>query len=320
LRLVTFFRTRSILRSQSLRLTAIILFLFAMAKAVAQTVPQQEQKSGRDDFRFSVQSQLVEVYATVTKGKQLIPHLKASDFRIAEDGLPVSIDRLDNKDVPLQIALLFDVSESVRDSLKTIQDAVAAFVKSLNSEDRVILILFSSEILTYPQTTDDREPILNEIRNARAGGTTRLHDAMLLAMRYLYGKSGRKAIVCFSDGEDTSGASSRTSVLNAAARCGFPIYTIGAGAGLELDSLKIVLRDFAEVSSGRAFFIQNLRKLREAFAEVAAELHSAYVLNYYTQVPSDGRWHELVVSTIDPDYSVHARRGFFARDLIKEHQ
>jgi VWFA-related protein len=300
--------------------TAILLCLFMTAKTVTPTTPQPEQKPEEGGVMFSVQSQLVEIYATVTKDNQLVPNLKASDFRITEDGLPVSIERLDNQNVPLQIVLLFDVSESIRDSLQTIKEAVVAFVQSLNPEDRVMLVLFSSEIRSYPQTTDDQEPILNEIRNARAGGMTKLHDAMLLGMRYLYGKPGRKAIVCFTDGEDTSGTSSRLTVMNAAAHCGYPIYTIGAGAGLELESLKIILHDFAAISSGRAFFIQNLRKLREAFIEVAAELHSAYVLNYYTRVPSDGRWHDLDVSTIDPVYSVHARKGFYARDPAEEHR
>jgi VWFA-related protein len=130
-------------------------------------------------------------------------------------------------------------------------------------------------------------------------------------------KPGRKAMVCFTDGEDTSGTLSRTEVLNAAARFGFPIYTIGAGAGLELASLQIILRQFAEINSGRAFFIQNVHKLRDAFNEVAAELRSAYVLNYYTRVAPDGRWHDLSVRTTDPEYTVHARKGFFALSALE---
>jgi Ca-activated chloride channel family protein len=295
----------------------IFAFPLIAAMAAAQMIPdvQQEQKS--DPFRISVQSQLVEVFLTVTKGNQWIPNLKVSEFRLSEDGTPVPILRLDNQDVPLQIVLLFDVSESIRDSLNTIQDAVAAFVESLNPEDRVTLVLFSSEIIAHPQTTDDREPILRAIRNARAGGVTRLNDAMLFGMNLLKDKSGRKAIVCFTDGQDTSGTTSRQEVRNAAAQFGLPIYTLGAGAGLELASLKMILRDFAEISGGKAFFIQNLRRLREVFLEVAAELRSAYVLHYYTQAAPDGRWHELRVETIDPKYSVHARKGFFAGDETK---
>jgi len=47
--------------------------------------------------------------------------------------------------------------------------------------------------------------------------------------------------------------------------------------------------------------------------EVATELRSAYVLNYYTRITPDGRWHELSISTIDPGYTVRARKGFFAK-------
>jgi Ca-activated chloride channel family protein len=296
------FNFRRFLFSAAITITCLIVSAFS----IAQTI---------QNFKFSVQSQLVEVYLTVTNGRQLIPHLKASDFKVTEDGMPVSIDRLDNQDVPLQIVLMCDLSESIRESLRSIQDAAVAFVQSMNPEDRVTLILFNSQIRVFPQATDDRKPILNEIRSAQAGGMTKLYDSLLMGMKYLDGKPGRKAIVCLTDGEDTSGTSSRIAVLNAAARYGYPIYTIGTGAGLELSSLKMILRDFAEVNSGRALFIQNIRKLREAFAEIQAELRSAYVLNYYTHIPPDGRWHDLKVTTLDPALEVHSRKGFFATTM-----
>jgi VWFA-related protein len=278
----------------------------------AQGMPGPQQKK-EESFKFSVQSQLVEVYLTVAKGQQLIPNLKASDFKLTEDGMPVPVDRLDSQEVPLQIVLLCDVSESVRSSLKTIQDAAIAFVECLHPRDRIMLVFFNSQIRSFEQTTADREPILREIRNAQAQGTTKLYDAMLLGMHYLEGKPGRKAIVCFTDGQDTSGTSSRTTVMNAAAQSGFPIYAIGSGAAMELTTLKIILRQFAEINSGRAFFIQSIDKLREAFLEVATELRSAYVLNYYTRISPDGRWHELSIRTTDPEYTVRARKGFFAK-------
>ena len=78
-------------------------------------------------------------------------------------------------------------------------------------------------------------------------------------------------------------------------------------------ALKIILKEFAEINSGKAFFIQSVNKLRDVFAEVAGELRSAYVLNYYTRIPPDGRWHDLSISTKDPEFVVHCRRGFFAR-------
>lgn len=283
----------------------------------APNMSQERQENEVETFRIAVRTQLVEVYVSVTKGNQLVPNLQASDFILAEDGLPVTVDRFDNQEVPLHIVLLVDTSESVQDSLGTIQDAAIAFVDSLHKQDRVTLILFNSEIVAFRQLTDDRNPIIQSIKNARAGGTTRLYDSMILGMRQLEGKSGRKAIVCFTDGEDTSGTSSRSDALTTAARHGYPIYTIGAGAGMELSTLKMILQEFADTNGGRAFFIQSLHKLRNTFEDVAAELRSAYVLNYYTRIPPDGSWHDLSVRTVDPQLSVHARKGFFAESAAE---
>lgn len=287
--------------------------MFLICFAPASRGLDEQQNSDGSAFKFSVDSQLVEVYLTVAKGKHLVPNLTVADFQLSEDGMPVPVDHLDNQEVPLQIVLLFDVSESVRDSLETIQDAAVAFVDSLHPQDRVMLVLFNSRIQAFEQTTDDRKPIIREIRRARAQGMTKLYDSMLLGMKYLEGKPGRKAIVCFTDGQDTSGTSSRIAVMNAAAQFGFPIYTIGTGAAMELSTLKTVLREFAEINSGRAFFIQSISRLRDAFIEIATELRSAYVLNYYTRITPDGRWHNLSITTTNPEYTVRARKGFFAR-------
>jgi VWFA-related protein len=288
---------------------AAVLILACCTQSAAQEQGEKEEGA----FKFAVQTQLVEVYVTVTKGKQLIPNLKASDFTLTEDESPVTIDRLDDQEVPLNIVLLVDISQSVQDTLGTIQDAAIAFVNSLHQQDRVTLIFFNSGIVAYQQLTDDRKPIIQQIKSAKAGGMTKLYESMILGMKQLEGKTGRKAIVCFTDGENTSGTSSRADVLNSAARSGYPIYTMGAGAGLELSTLKIILKEFADINGGRAFFIENLGRLRNAFEEAAAELRSAYVLHYYTRIPQDGRWHDLSIQTTDPQYTVHSRKGFFAQ-------
>ncbi len=277
-----------------------------------QAMPAFEHQDNSDYYKFSIRSQLVEIYCTVTENDRLVPNLKLSDFRLAEDGMPVYIDRIDNPDVPLQIVLMLDVSESIKESLNTVQAAATVFLESLNPEDRVVLILFNSAIHAFPQTTDDRELIFKEIKNAQARGGTKLYEALLLGMQYLASKPGRKAIVCFTDGQDTSSKSSRTDALDAAAQLGYPIYVIGAGAALKLTTSKMILNQFAEINSGKAFFIESLKKLREAFAEVAMELRSAYVLSYYTRIVPDGQWHDVSIHTTNAGHIVNARKGFFA--------
>jgi VWFA-related protein len=281
-----------------------IVFLLTTAALLAQD---------SEALKFSVETQLVEIYVTVTQGNRRITDLRQEDFQLLEDKQPIAIDRLDSQKVPLQIALLLDVSESMREALPVTKEAAQEFVESLDPADRVTLIFFNSEMRYVTQTTSDRTPIVQAIRQSKAEGNTRLYDALLSAMKYLDGKKGRKAIVCFSDGQDTARTSSRTVVLNAAARYGYPVYAIGEGAGLEMESLKIILRQLSGVNGGKAYFVPDPNKLRSAFAEVASELRSAYVLNYYTQVPFDGKWHDLEVTTSHPEYVVHARTGFYAR-------
>ncbi|HYK91654.1 MAG TPA: VWA domain-containing protein [Acidobacteriota bacterium] len=284
--------------------------------ALLTTLPwlgAQQASNVQTDAIFAVRTQLVQIYLTVTDGGHRVDNLAASNFKVSEDGVPVDIHSLDNETVPLQVALLLDTSESMREALPFVQEAALDFVNSLRPIDRVTLIPFSTDIRCVSQLTDDRGIILQAIRNTEAHGTTKLYDALLFAMKHLSGKDGRKAIVSFSDGEDTAQTSSLRVVLNAAARYGYPIYTVGAGAGLQRESLKRILRQLAEVNSGKMFFEDDTGALHTVFEEVAAELRSAYVLSYYTQVPFDGRWHDVQIEPTNPAYRIHCRRGFYAR-------
>ena len=293
---------------------ALILFLMALTCLANPAVSQDPKPQGEpQDLTYRVQSQLVQIYLTVTEGTQRISDLKQSDFSVSEDGVAKDIDRLDSGTVPLQVALLLDTSESMREALPSTQEAAAYFVESLSVRDRVTLVPFNSDIRSIHQLSDDRAPILHAIRSTQAVGGTKLYDALLFGMKHLSGKEGRKAIVAFSDGEDTARSSSLNIVMAAAARYGFPIYTIGAGAGLRRDSLKRVMRQLADINSGKMYVVEDPRDLREAFTEVSSELSSAYVLNYYTQVPFDGRWHDVKISLSNPKYRVHCRRGFYAK-------
>lgn len=269
--------------------------------------------AGDGGATFAVQSQLVQVYATVTEGSRRISDLVASDFSLAEDNKPQAIDRVDTGTVPLQVALLLDTSESMREALPAVQAAAEFFVQSLQPEDRVTLIPFNSDVRSVPQVTDDQGPLLTAIRSLKAAGSTRLYDALLYAAKQLSGKEGRKAIVTFSDGEDTGRGSSLNVVLNASARYGFPIYPIAAGSSLVREQLRRVLKDLADVNGARMFLLEKPEDLQGAFAEISAELRSAYVLSYYTRVPFDGGWHNLAVSVPNPRVKVNSRKGFFAR-------
>lgn len=80
-------------------------------------LPAQQAPEGRTNVTYSVQSQLVQIYLTVTDGHRMVNELKASDFKLSEDGVLNEIHAVDSEIVPLHIALLLDTSESMRDAL-----------------------------------------------------------------------------------------------------------------------------------------------------------------------------------------------------------
>jgi VWFA-related protein len=263
---------------------------------------------------YAVQSQMVQIFLTVAEGARRVTDLKLADFTVNEDGKSQKIDHLDSETVPLQIALLIDTSDSMRAALNDTQEAAMTFVQSMKPGDRINLIPFNMNISSIPQLTDDTGPILRAIRSTKAEYRTRLYDALLYAVRLLSGKEGRKAIVVFSDGEDTASTSSLNLVLNAASRYGYPIYTVTAGAATRMESFRAVLRQLADISNGKTFFVENARGLGPAFMQVSSELRAAYVLYYYTS-QSDERWHDLGVSVANHRYKVYARKGFYTGKL-----
>jgi VWFA-related protein len=281
----------------------------------AGSAPAQEPRTAADagQLTFAIRSQLVQVHLTVKDGSNHVSGLTLSDFDLSEDGVRRDIDRLDSGTMPLQVALLFDTSESMRGALRQIQEAATYFVESLQPGDRITLVTFNSDIRSIVQAGEDFKPILDGIQQAQPRGITKLYDALLFAMKHLSEKEGRKAIVLFTDGEDTAFGSSLDVALRAAAFYGYPIYTLSAGEGLKSQALRNVLRRLADANGARMFLVQNPSELRPAFLAVSGELRSTYVLNYYTAAPRDGRWHALDVKARDPRLKVRARKGFFAR-------
>ncbi len=292
---------------------SLVLPLILLIFAVQAHPWQARDQTAPAGVTYTVDSQLVQVYLTVTEGSRLVTGLTSADFTLLEDGFTRDISRVDAATVPLQVSLLLDTSESMRDALQDTQEAAAYFVQSLQPADRITLIPFNSRIEMISQIADDSTPITEAIRNTVATGGTELYEALLAGMKVLADKEGRRALVVFSDGEDTALGRSLDVVLNAAARYGFPIYCIGAGDALISMELRRILQQLSEANSARLFLVEKPENLRTAFGEISAELRSAYVVNYYTPVPLDGRWHGLKIEAKNPAYKVRHRSGFYAR-------
>ena len=153
-----------------------------------------------------VNTTLVSIPVTVMdRNGRFIPNLRQQDFRVYEDGVEQQVAYFASVEKPFTVALVIDTSASTRFRLDEIQDAAFAFVNQLRPDDRVIVVSFDEEIRVLTQATNDRGRLREAIGRVRTGGGTKLYDAMdLVINRLLSREQGRKAIVLFTDGVDTT--------------------------------------------------------------------------------------------------------------------
>jgi len=147
-----------------------------------------------------------------------IPNLQKENFRIWEDGVEQQVAFFSSVDKPFAVVLMLDTSPSTQFRLEDIQDAAFEFVTQLRPDDKVMVVSFNNDIKVLSEFTTDRNKLQRAIQRAHTDDGTRLYDAVDMVMnQYLSRLPGRKAIVLFTDGVDTTSrrATYQTTVMDA---------------------------------------------------------------------------------------------------------
>jgi VWFA-related protein len=159
---------------------------------------------------------------------RFIPGLRKNDFQIYEDGKVQQIEMFGTTEQPFTVALLIDVSRSTQFQIEEIQDAAIAFVDQLRPQDKVMVIAFDDDVQILSEFTTDKRQLRYAIRGTQFGNGTKLYDAVDFALnRRMNYQQGRKAIVLFTDGVDsTSRAANYSSTVRDAERGDVIIYPV----------------------------------------------------------------------------------------------
>ena len=155
---------------------------------------------------IKVNTTLITIPVSVTdRDGRYIPDLRKDDFRIWEDNEEQQVAFFASVDKPFAVVLMLDTSGSTRTKLDQIQDAAITFVNQLRPEDRVMVVSFDEGVHVLNDFTNDRYRLRDAIRRSRPGEGTRLYDAVdMVINQKLNTVQGRKAIVLFTDGVDTT--------------------------------------------------------------------------------------------------------------------
>ncbi len=163
--------------------------------------------SANDDGEIiKVDTQLVTIPVRVMdKNGRFVGGLTKANFKVFEDGIEKEIALFSNEQQPFTVALVLDMSYSTTFKIAEIQSAAIAFIGELRPQDKVMVISFDEEVHMLCEATNDRQAIYRAIKRTKIATGTSLYEAVDLTMNErLRGIEGRKAIILFTDGVDTT--------------------------------------------------------------------------------------------------------------------
>lgn len=312
-------------------------FLFALCLVVlcltviveAQTpkpspTPEPPTDAVDDGDIVRVTSNLVVVPVSVlNKAGQPIQGLRISDFQLEENGRKQEIAQIgDPEQMPLDIALLIDVSSSVDSRFEFEKQAASRFLKEvLKPGDRATLFAIDAQPrFIQPLESVDKaiEKLLSVVPSK---SYTAFFDTVIAASRYLstMPSNRRRIIVVISDGDDTAKIletalsknkdlfemkkedmlkylqqvqnEALTKAQNEAMKevqvADASFYSINpSGQIMHLNARSArsqkSLEVIADTTGGSSFLPNTDNDLSNVFAQIAAELRGQYLLQYYS--------------------------------------
>jgi VWFA-related protein len=276
--------------------------------------------AGTDGEVVKVETSLITIPVSVFDRNGLyIPGLKLENFSIFEDGREQQIAYFGTDDKPVTVALLLDTSPSTHYRIEEIHKAAEAFVNQLGPEDSIIVIEFNSSVKIQSSRTRDREKTFQGIERAQYGNGTSLYNAVDEALRKQLSKvEGRKAVVLFTDGVDTTSKKNTYDGTVAYAEESdslvFPIYYDTFDENQSSDPLllqigtraedyalgKKYLEELADVTGGRVFHAESTPGgLTRAFEGIAEELRHQYNIGYVPDIEGQIGQRKLIKVRVD---------------------
>ena len=292
-----------------------------VASLLAMTLFCVIHVAAQDDDVVRVNTDLVVLNLTVTdRAGQYVPGLKASDFKVFEDGKEVDaklIASFSLQESPYASVVLLDSSGSMEVRLSLARSAAIRFLDGLRDEDVAAVYRFDSKVERLQAFSGGRD-LAPMAFGIRAQGMTTLNDAIVEASRVLADRpEKRKAIVILSDGMDTFSKASSSKALEGALAVGASIYAVDMSvidiAGAPSRQSAMALRGFADKTGGRFISTPGGPALRDAFSSIADELGHQYTIAYRpANQGRDGKWRTLEVRAARDDLVVRTRKGYRA--------
>jgi len=261
------------------------------------------------------------IFTVLDKNGHFVTGLQQQGFGLLDDGkAPVRVRKFEQQtNLPLRVGIMLDTSSSIRERFQFEQEAATDFLlQVLHPADRAFVEGFDVQTDITQDFTNRIDALDTGIRKLRPGGGTAMFDSLYKTCRdqMLTLKeqgSVRKAIVLVSDGDDDYSRVLESEAIKMCQRAETIVYTISTDVSPTKGKGDDVLQEIADATGGQAFFPRRIDDVSIGFHNIEEELRSQYLLEY---VPSDfkrdGSFRTIYLHSMDPRYSVRAKKGYFA--------
>jgi VWFA-related protein len=305
----------------------LVAFLLLAGPLLGQATPPSSNpaNSGIDDSIPTIKHVVneVRVVFTVTdRHGRYIKGLTKDNFHVLDDQKPAEMRSFRSEtDLPLQVGLLVDASNSVRDRFRFEQEAAIEFLNAIIRPryDKAFVVGFDATPEVTQDFTDNTANLSAGVRKLRSGGGTAMYDALYFACRDKLLKQEqtgpvRRAIILLSDGDDNLSHVTREEAIEMAQRAEVIVYTISTNISGTKDSGDKILERIADATGGRAFFPFQMREVSDAFFTIQEELRSQYAVAYKpANFVADGRFRTIQILAADKNLKVRTRKGYYAQ-------
>ena len=228
---------------------------------------------------------------------RVVNGLGADDFVLLEDGRPRPItlvasaaaeaEALGGADnLALDVGILFDTSETMAMEIQRAQESALRFLEAIPRVRDLLVIFFDSDIRISRYSNEQQQGLIARILETEGTGHTALYDAVIAYVSRVDEVPGRKALVLFTDGEDTTSGATVNDMFAVVRSAGITVYPISFAEGAFMGSTRrrgtarALLAQLAKATGGEVFSPRNSKDLPKVYARILEDLGGQYVVGF----------------------------------------
>jgi len=319
-------------------LTSLAVALLLTSSAAAVSYARQDGGVVKTDS-----ARVVVPLGAVGKDGAPVEGLMPEDLRVTMDGAEQKIASLAPRaGGPLHVVLMLDTSNSQEQILKFSRPAAAEFVSALlrpgdGVKGDAAVMTFTGDAKVVEGLTADLAALGRAIESvefvppsgyigggllvstpgknvpstpgknvpATRAGSSAIWDSLVAACDDVLARAadGRRVVVIFTDGDDTSSRTKQDKAVDRLLREGVSVYGVGVGDSYSFGGVvKDGLRKVSERTGGRAFFPKTTEDLSRDLERLRSELLSSYALALAPAATrADAKPYKLRVELVNPE-------------------